>query len=276
MHRYRTLLATLGGLFEPEYQAILNRAAALGYTLPSNTQNISNNNKVKYLKTEGLWSGLSVLWYNKQESGLEDFATLNWVNPNLFQLNQSNSSLKPTFVPNNGFRGGNGTGQRYFNAGWIPQNDTNVAINNIAVFFKPFDVPDAFTVVSAFAGTRTANNGGQLTFQNNLSNLMLIRMGNSSAFTVNQILQNSHFSAIRINNTGYPVYRNGNFLGNANVLTPIALSPFELVYLGLNNNGTKSGSNSNAGLSYIGFGSGSVFSGKQVELYEIMEDLYTP
>jgi hypothetical protein len=277
MHRYRTLLATLGGLFEPEYQAVLNRADALGYTLPSSTQNISNNNKVKYLKAEGLWSGLSVLWYNKQEAGLEDFATLNWVNPSLFQLNQSNSSLKPTFVPNNGFRGGNGTGQRYFNAGWIPQNDTNVAINNIAVFYRFFDIPSPFTVPTLAVGTRTGINGGQLLFLNNSNNSVLNRIGNTTQQNIiPQGGQNSHFSAIRTNNDSYPSYLNSVLNLTYLPASPIALSPHELVYLGFNNNGTKQGSNSNGGLSYAGIGSGNVFEGKQVELYEIMEDLYTP
>lgn len=276
MHRYRTLLATLGGLFESEYQAVLDRATALGYTLPSESQNISNNNKVKYLKAEGIWSGLSVLWYNKQESGLEDFATLNWVNPTQFQLNQTNSSLKPTFVPDNGFRATSGTG-KYFNTGWIP--NSNLSITNIGVFWKAFDIPSTFATATSICGCRgplLAVDRGQILIQDNSQTQTLFRLGLYPTQNTLQTSENRHrFMARGVSNT-YVVYENGSVLQTINADAPNALPSLQLTYLGFNNNGSILGTNSGAGVSYLAFGTQTSLSGKQVEIYEIMEELYIP
>lgn len=88
----------LGG-FTTEYQAILNRATALGYTLPSAAQQAIQNQYIIDLKTAGIWAELDV-YYVFANNGSQEFGTLNWKNPNTNQATLVNS---PTFAINQGF-----------------------------------------------------------------------------------------------------------------------------------------------------------------------------
>lgn len=90
--------------FDPDYQAVLNTATALGYTLPDTSNQVSGNSLVVALKSAGIWNKLDVL-YVPATSGDQNFATLNWKNPALFQLTLVNS---PIFVSRVGFQGGSG------------------------------------------------------------------------------------------------------------------------------------------------------------------------
>lgn len=90
--------------FDADYQAVLNRATTLGYTLPSASQRIKQNALVLALKAGGIWNKLDVLYIFANDGG-SDFATLNWKSPNLYQSTLINS---PTFTINVGFQG-NGT-----------------------------------------------------------------------------------------------------------------------------------------------------------------------
>ena len=87
--------------FDPDYQAILDRATSLGYTLPSSQVKIAGNNLVETLKSDGIWSELDVL-YVPATDGDSSFATLNWKSPANFQLTLNNS---PSFTPRRGFGG---------------------------------------------------------------------------------------------------------------------------------------------------------------------------
>jgi len=90
--------------YDIDYQAILDRATTLGYTLPSDSQKIIQNQLILDLKSNGIWSKLDV-FYVFANDGSEEFATLNWKNPLLHQCTLINS---PSFITNIGFQG-NGT-----------------------------------------------------------------------------------------------------------------------------------------------------------------------
>lgn len=90
--------------FDADYQAVLNRAVVLGYTLPTPAQQIIQNNLVLSLKAGGVWTKLDVLYIFANDGG-SDFGTLNWKAPTLNQATLINS---PTFTSNQGFAG-NGT-----------------------------------------------------------------------------------------------------------------------------------------------------------------------
>jgi hypothetical protein len=90
--------------FDADYQAVLNRAVALGYTLPTPAQQIIQNNLVLSLKAGGIWNKLDVLYIFANDGG-SDFGTLNWKAPTLNQATLINS---PTFTANQGLQG-NGT-----------------------------------------------------------------------------------------------------------------------------------------------------------------------
>jgi hypothetical protein len=90
--------------FDPDYSAILNRATALGYTLPSASVQAKQNTLLTSMKADGVWAKLDVFYVFAQDGGA-DFGTLNWKNPN---ANQANIASSPTFVSNGGLMG-NGT-----------------------------------------------------------------------------------------------------------------------------------------------------------------------
>jgi hypothetical protein len=92
------------GLFDAGYQAVLNRAVALGYTLPSVSQQIKQNTLYVTLKTLGILAKEDILFVFANDAG-QDFGTLNWINPLLHQATLINS---PSFAINQGFTG-NGT-----------------------------------------------------------------------------------------------------------------------------------------------------------------------
>ena len=85
--------------FDTDYQAVLDRSTALGYTAPSAAQQTLQNTLVTDLKTAGVWDKLDV-FYCFATDGDSDFATLNWKAPSSFQITKTNS---PTFTTNEGF-----------------------------------------------------------------------------------------------------------------------------------------------------------------------------
>lgn len=87
--------------FDADYQAILDYATAQGYTLPSAGQQTLQNNLLVALKTNNIWNKLH-LFRIYATDGDEDFATLNWKNPAVFQAIRVNAA---TFITNQGYQG---------------------------------------------------------------------------------------------------------------------------------------------------------------------------
>jgi hypothetical protein len=111
--------------FDADYQAVLNRAVALGYTLPSASQQIIQNNLVLSLKAGGVWTKLDVLYIFANDGG-SNFATLNWKSPS---ANQSTLINTPTFTVNEGFMG-NGTSS-YIDVNFNPATEgVNYTLND--------------------------------------------------------------------------------------------------------------------------------------------------
>ena len=103
--------------FDTDYQAVLDYATLQGYTLPSSGQQTLQNQLVLDLKASGAWAGMSI-FYNMATDGDSDFAGINWVDPNNFELTPINS---PTFTTNSGFTG-NGTSM-VLDTGFVPSTD---------------------------------------------------------------------------------------------------------------------------------------------------------
>ena len=87
--------------YETEYQAILDRATTLGYTLPSTGQRTKQNTLLAALKTAGIWTKLDI-FYLFCNDGSKEFATLNWKAPSSYQITLVNS---PIFSSNQGIAG---------------------------------------------------------------------------------------------------------------------------------------------------------------------------
>lgn len=113
---------------DADYQAVLDRSTALGYTAPSAAQQTLQNTLVTDLKTAGVWDKLDV-FYVFATDGDSDYATLNWKAPSSFQLTKTNS---PTFTTNEGFAQ---SGTASLDTGFIlDTNGTNFTQDDAGVF----------------------------------------------------------------------------------------------------------------------------------------------
>jgi hypothetical protein len=110
--------------YDADYQAVLDRGVALGYTLPTLYQRVLQNKLVIDLKAAGVWAKLDK-FYNFANNGSKEFATLNWKAPTLTQCTLFNSI---TFTSNQGFTG-NGTNM-YIDTNFQLASGVNYSLNN--------------------------------------------------------------------------------------------------------------------------------------------------
>lgn len=90
------------GGFDADYQAVLDYATTQGYTLPSSSQQILQNQLVLDLKSGGIWSKLDTFGVFANDGG-SNFGLICWKRKVLMTAVNS-----PTFTTNQGFTG-NGT-----------------------------------------------------------------------------------------------------------------------------------------------------------------------
>ena len=72
--------ATPPVVFETEYQDILDYATLQGYSLPTYSTQLLQNQLVKDLKDNGNWTDMDIM-YVPAGDGDEDFASINWIDP---------------------------------------------------------------------------------------------------------------------------------------------------------------------------------------------------
>lgn len=119
-----------GVSLESEYQTILNRGTALGYTLPSGAQQLKQNTFLKYLKDNGIWTALDRLWVFATD-GSSSFSLIDWKNPS-GSLALAVSS--PTFNSNIGWTG-DGVAS-YLRTQFTPSTQgVNYVLNNACAFY---------------------------------------------------------------------------------------------------------------------------------------------
>ena len=113
----------VGGIpYDTDYQAVLNRAVALNYNLPSTSQQIIQNQLVLDLKAGDIWNKLDVLYIFANDGG-RDFATINWKTPNSYRASLNNPL---TFITNQGITGSS--------SGWINTTfNPTIGTNNYKV-----------------------------------------------------------------------------------------------------------------------------------------------
>lgn len=176
--------------FDADYQAVLNRATVLGYTLPTASQRIKQNTLLLALKAGGIWTKLDVLYIFANDGG-SDFGTLNWKAPTLNQATLINS---PTFTSNQGFTG-NGTSS-YINTNFNPAIGTNnYVLNNASrnIFVRTQSV-SASTLDGVSSGNSNASVGVNTT-------LLRINQGATSILTTadysgNNVLKSIHRKSV--------------------------------------------------------------------------------
>ena len=111
------------GLFDADYQAVLDYATAQGYTLPSGGQQTLQNDLLVALKAAGVWSKLDT-FANFATDGDSDFALIDWI-----RLTDYTAVNSPTFTSNQGYQF-NGTSS-YINTNFNPATQgVNYTLNN--------------------------------------------------------------------------------------------------------------------------------------------------
>jgi hypothetical protein len=113
----------VGLSFDADYQAVLDRATTLGYTLPTIEQQNLQNTLLLNMKADGVWDKLDV-FYNFANNGSVGFATINWKSPSLYLASPTNN---PTFTFNVGFTG---VGTGFINTNFAPTNGVQYQQNN--------------------------------------------------------------------------------------------------------------------------------------------------
>jgi hypothetical protein len=218
-------------VYEPEYQAVLDRATVLGYTLPSASVQVKQNTLVAALKANGVWSQLDV-FYVFANDGSAQFATLNWVNPNNFQCTLVNA---PNFTTNQGFAGNGSTS--YINTNWNPSangvkftlNDASAGVwqlQNTEGLREIFGCGDGVNAVS----TLWNRNSGRY-----------VRINSSAHLAPASNLTNVGFNFIdRPSSTTMRVYSNGTLFAS-NTIAASVLINFNMYILGTNVSGVLSG-----------------------------------
>lgn len=190
----------MGG-FDSSYQAILDRATALGYTLPNATQQALQNQLVLDLKSSGAWAKMDV-FYMFANNGSKEFATLNWKSP---------SSNQATIVGANltwdasGFVGG---ATSYLNTNFNPTTGTpNIQRDNasIGVWKRTHDATagkflwgnsGASSYAPSITGTdvRLHNTGG-LNNTFGLSNTGLLMLNRTASTTITHSVNGTNTNA---------------------------------------------------------------------------------
>lgn len=185
-------------VFDSEYQAVLDRATTLGYTKPSAAQQIKQNQLIVSLKAAGIWNLLDV-FYVFATDGSSDFATLNWINPSLYQCSKVNS---PTFTTNKGFKG-NGT-TNYLDTNYnYTINGINYTINSASRGLWQYSIG---TVGHYFDG-QTGSAFNCLTY-NSSSSLQRINLSTSlGSFTFSNL---NYIGINRSSATSHEVYQNNS------------------------------------------------------------------
>jgi hypothetical protein len=136
-----------GGLaFDSDYQAVLNYAISLGYTLPSASQKIKQNALLVSLKAAGVWTKLDTFAIFANDGG-SNFGLIDWKRLALYTAVNS-----PTFTTNQGFTG-NGTSS-YIDTNFNPATSgTNYVLNDASRYYMQF----AGTGTTVFDGVMTGN-----------------------------------------------------------------------------------------------------------------------
>lgn len=179
------ILATHGfiassiGQFDADYQAVLNYATTQGYTLPSASQRILQNQLMIDLKAAGVWSKLDTFAVFATD-GNSNFALIDWK-----RLTQYTAINSPTFSSNGGFTG-NGTSS-YISTNY---NATTQGVNYQSANACRFFWVDNRSGATAFEGTN--NNARNNSFNSNSASHRINAQFNNLNSAVNFAVDGHH------------------------------------------------------------------------------------
>ena len=197
---------------DSDYKNILNYATSQGFTLPSFSQRLLQNQLLVDLKSAGVWSKLDT-FANFATDGDSNFALIDWK-----RLSQYTAVNSPTFTTNQGFKG-NGTSS-YIDTNFTPStNGINYQLNNASRFFYGFD---ALTGARFEGNLDGVNNMRYSNFAPGYDNIKINSGASNLMSSGFQYDLNSEMKSIhRTSSTNIMLY-NGK-IGDSRILTSVGL-----------------------------------------------------
>ncbi len=169
-------------LYDVDYQAILDYASGQGYTLPSDHQKGIQNLMVQGMKATGIWDAEDVI-YLPANDGSEEFAGINWKDPNSYELIKVGTV---NWIANYGFKGDGTTGA--MNTQWLPNYMTtpqtqNFSDNSVSMQLhnNHHYVEEGSTSGAFYGNGQYSSSGIKMTYQQTGTSAMNIHMWNNSS-----------------------------------------------------------------------------------------------
>lgn len=247
-------------VFDPDYQAVLDYGTLQGYTLPSDDQQIVENQKMLDMKSEGVWNECDLL-YHTETDGDRNFAKINWRSPGTYNLVENGTLI---FTPLQGFTGNVTDG--YLDTGWNPEDDAvHFTLDEGGAFIKINNETTSANIY-AFGISEVSNQSIALNPKSGTSHRFGI---NSSTVLVSGAGSSvGLFHIRRVADNDLRLFKDGIQVGSVSTQasTSLAGAPATLVLLAFNGAGIV-GAFSNAQVGV--FGIGASMTGKEVALNTI-------
>jgi hypothetical protein len=229
VNAFNTYLYNINNL-DSDYVAVLDRAITLGYTLPTFSQIIKQNQLVIDLKAGGIWDKLDTFAVFATD-GSSDFALIDWK-----RLTQYTAVNSPSFTTNRGFKG-NGTSS-YIDTNYIPSTiGNNYSVNDASFGYWCYSLfssrgsrVNMGSRNSSVSGLTYAVGGGENSLFMNTNN---ITNGILSAISSNIGLR--HFN--RVSSSGASYYNSTGLVGS-NTNVSFDLSNYSFFLFALNSAGS--------------------------------------
>jgi hypothetical protein len=217
--------------FDADYQAVLDYGTTQGYTLPSASQQLLQNQLVVDLKDGGIWDKLDTFAVFATD-GDSDFALIDWIN-----LSDYTAYNSPTFTTNQGFTG-NGS-SAYIDSNFNAfTNGINYSLNSASIggFMRIYSASSGSSdgIIYAddgstrawlrYTSTRTYLNN--LLFQlhssvvygdNKFSSYVRTSSSNIGVYVDGGFTQNVTINSVAIPNTSFLTLRGENNFGNSQI-----------------------------------------------------------
>lgn len=239
-----------GSAYSSEYQAVLDRATALGYTLPTSAQKTKHDTMVRLLKSDGTWAKLDAL-YIFLNDGSKEFGTLNWISPS---SNQASIVASMTWTSNVGFTS-NGT-STYLNLNFNPATNGVQFTKNSSCFFAQYG--NNLSGVNVLDGSLSGSDGIFMR-PRSATDACVARLNDAANLSVASTNSTGLFSILRTASNARQIYRNGATLGSGDAQASSNV-PSLNVFLGCYNSGGTPTFTLGQVLQYnsAGFGSGTI------------------
>lgn len=255
---YYRVRASTEALTDPDYQAVLDYATTQGYTLPSSSQQVLQNQLVVDLKAAGIWSKLDTFAVFATD-GSSDFALIDWK-----RLTDYTAVNSPTFTANEGFEG-NGT-SAYINTNYTFNTDfINPSQNDQSIFAYHFKDNAPLNNLSLTLNV----NGGQIQINpRNTANSYAMRLSSGSNYLDTYIQVIGLHSLSRNNSSNYNYYIDGTNQVNI-TSTSVSYTTADMVLLGI----PSIPFFTNPAISMVGYGA-SLDATENLDLYNAWNNYY--